>query len=63
MLPRTARACRCRVAGPGAAEPVACTRANSLTAQLGLMPNRRAASRRHEPPATATTTRDRRSNE
>ena len=46
---------------PGSAEPVACTRATSFTAQLGLIPNRRAASRRDEPPATAATTRDRKS--
>ena len=38
-----------------------CTRADSFTAQLGLTPNRRAASRRDKPSATAATTRDRRS--
>ena len=46
---------------PGSADPVACTRANSLTAQLGLTPNCRAALRRDDPLATAATTRVRKS--
>ena len=46
---------------PGAAEPVACTRPTSLTAQLALTPNRAAAARRDDPPCTAATSRVRKS--
>ena len=46
---------------PGIAEPVACTRSSSLTAQLALTPNRAAAARRDDPACTAATSRVRKS--